>query len=64
MCAEIIYEQGPEGRDDKVIVTTIQKLGLALDTAGPRNFRERLKPVGTGCLRTKAHFKKTHVPTH
>src|ERR1700742_476066 len=27
---------------DKVIVTTIQKLGLALDEYNPRNFKERL----------------------
>ncbi len=30
---------------DKVIVTTIQKLGLALDGANPRNYQERLEPL-------------------
>jgi type I restriction enzyme R subunit len=30
---------------DKVIVTTIQKLGLALDGTYKRNFKERLKPL-------------------
>lgn len=30
---------------DKVIVTTIQKLGLALDGANQRNFKERLEPL-------------------
>jgi type I restriction enzyme R subunit len=30
---------------DKVIVTTIQKLGLALDGANKRNFKERLQPL-------------------
>lgn len=30
---------------DKVIVTTIQKLGLALDDKSERNFKERLKPL-------------------
>ena len=30
---------------DKVIVTTIQKLGLALDGAGKRNYKERLEPL-------------------
>ena len=30
---------------DKVIVTTIQKLGLALDGAYKKNFKERLKPL-------------------
>ena len=30
---------------DKVIVTTIQKLGLALDPTNNRNFKERLKPL-------------------
>jgi type I restriction enzyme R subunit len=34
-----------EDRADKVIVTTIQKLGLALDPANPRNYKERLKPL-------------------
>lgn len=32
---------------DKVIVTTIQKLGLALDGANKRNYKERLKPLST-----------------
>ena len=31
---------------DKVIVTTIQKLGLALDGGGGRNYRERLTSLG------------------
>lgn len=31
---------------DKVIVTTIQKLGLALDGTFERNYKERLKPLG------------------
>ncbi|WP_425421773.1 type I restriction endonuclease subunit R [Phaeodactylibacter xiamenensis] len=31
---------------DKVIVTTIQKLGLALDGTHKRNYMERLKPLG------------------
>ncbi|ABE49483.1 type I restriction endonuclease subunit R [Methylobacillus flagellatus] len=30
---------------DKVIVTTIQKLGLALDGANKRNYKERLEPL-------------------
>ncbi|WP_338911238.1 type I restriction endonuclease subunit R [Serratia marcescens] len=30
---------------DKVIVTTIQKLGLALDGSNKKNYRERLKPL-------------------
>ena len=30
---------------DKVIVTTIQKLGLALDGTYKRNFKERLEPL-------------------
>jgi type I restriction enzyme R subunit len=30
---------------DKVIVTTIQKLGLALDGSNKRNFKERLEPL-------------------
>ncbi len=30
---------------DKVIVTTIQKLGLALDASGPRNYQARLEPL-------------------
>ncbi|WP_291727854.1 type I restriction endonuclease subunit R [Bernardetia sp.] len=30
---------------DKVIVTTIQKLGLALDGSAKRNYKERLKPL-------------------
>lgn len=30
---------------DKVIVTTIQKLGLALDPDQKKNFKERLKPI-------------------
>ncbi len=30
---------------DKVIVTTIQKLGLALDETNKNNFKERLKPL-------------------
>lgn len=32
---------------DKVIVTTIQKLGLALDGANKKNFKERLEPLKT-----------------
>jgi type I restriction enzyme R subunit len=31
---------------DKVIVTTIQKLGLALDETNRRNYKEQLKPLG------------------
>jgi type I restriction enzyme R subunit len=34
-----------DDKADKVIVTTIQKLGLALDATGPRNYRERLAPL-------------------
>jgi type I restriction enzyme R subunit len=34
-----------DDRADKVIVTTIQKLGLALDRANTRNYRERLAPL-------------------
>jgi len=30
---------------DKVIVTTIQKLGLALDGTNKRNYKERLEPL-------------------
>jgi type I restriction enzyme, R subunit len=30
---------------DKVIVTTIQKLGLALDDSNKRNYKQRLKPL-------------------
>lgn len=30
---------------DKIIVTTIQKLGLALDAGNPGNYKERLKPL-------------------
>src|SRR5690554_4592069 len=36
-----------EDKADKVIVTTIQKLGLALDGANKRNYRERLFPLAT-----------------
>ncbi|NLK12938.1 MAG: type I restriction endonuclease subunit R, partial [Candidatus Phytoplasma sp.] len=32
---------------DKVIVTTIQKLGLALDGTNKRNYKERLEPLST-----------------
>lgn len=31
--------------DDKVIVTTIQKLGLALDDSNKRNYKKRLEPL-------------------
>ncbi len=31
--------------EDKIIVTTIQKLGLALDEKNKNNFKERLKPL-------------------
>lgn len=31
---------------DKVIVTTIQKLGLALDGTNKKNYKERLEPLG------------------
>lgn len=34
-----------DGYADKVIVTTIQKLGLALDGAHRKNYKERLKPL-------------------
>ena len=34
-----------EDKADKVIVTTIQKLGLALDGTNRRNYRERLAPL-------------------
>lgn len=34
-----------DDKADKVIVTTIQKLGLALDGANKRNYRERLAPL-------------------
>lgn len=34
-----------EGYADKVIVTTIQKLGLALDAEHPKNYKERLRPL-------------------
>ena len=34
-----------DDKSDKVIVTTIQKLGLALDVANQRNYRERLAPL-------------------
>lgn len=32
---------------DKVIVTTIQKLGLALDGSNKKNYKERLQPLST-----------------
>lgn len=32
---------------DKVIVTTIQKLGLALDSTQKKNYKERLEPLST-----------------
>jgi type I restriction enzyme R subunit len=32
---------------DKVIVTTIQKLGLALDGANKNNYKEQLKPLAS-----------------
>lgn len=31
---------------DKVIVTTIQKLGLALDSSHKKNYKKRLEPIG------------------
>ncbi len=34
-----------DDKSDKVIVTTIQKLGLALDGTTKRNFKERLEPL-------------------
>lgn len=34
-----------DDKADKVIVTTIQKLGLALDETNRRNFKERLEPL-------------------
>ena len=34
-----------ENYADKVIVCTIQKLGLALDPSNPRKYKERLKPL-------------------
>jgi type I restriction enzyme R subunit len=34
-----------EDKSDKVIVTTIQKLGLALDGANRRNYAQRLEPL-------------------
>jgi len=34
-----------DDKADKVIVTTIQKLGLALDAGNRRNYRERLAPL-------------------
>ncbi|MPS47978.1 type I restriction endonuclease subunit R [Methylobacillus sp.] len=34
-----------DNHTDKVIVTTIQKLGLALDGANKRNYKERLEPL-------------------
>ncbi|WP_313919635.1 type I restriction endonuclease subunit R [Tahibacter sp.] len=36
-----------DDKSDKVIVTTIQKLGLALDATNRRNYRERLAPLAT-----------------
>jgi len=36
-----------EDKADKVIVTTIQKLGLALDGTNRRNYRERLAPLAS-----------------
>jgi type I restriction enzyme R subunit len=36
-----------DDKADKVIVTTIQKLGLALDETSKTNFRERLAPLST-----------------
>jgi len=36
-----------EDKSDKVIVTTIQKLGLALDATNRRNYRERLAPLAS-----------------
>ena len=35
---------------DKVIVTTIQKLGLALDGTYKRNYKERLEPLRDKCM--------------
>lgn len=34
-----------DDKADKVIVTTIQKLGLALDDSNKRNYKERLEPL-------------------
>ncbi len=36
-----------DDKSDKVIVTTIQKLGLALDATNRRNYRERLAPLAS-----------------
>jgi len=36
-----------DDKSDKVIVTTIQKLGLALDGTNRRNYRERLAPLAS-----------------
>ena len=36
-----------DDKSDKVIVTTIQKLGLALDSKSARNYRERLAPLAS-----------------
>lgn len=34
-----------DDKSDKVIVTTIQKLGLALDEKNPKGYKEKLKPL-------------------
>jgi type I restriction enzyme, R subunit len=43
--AALVHRLLSEDRADKVIVTTIQKLGLALDPANARNYKERLQPL-------------------
>lgn len=41
----LVHRMLSEDYADKVIVTTIQKLGLALDPANKRNYKEQLQPL-------------------
>jgi type I restriction enzyme R subunit len=43
--AALVQRLLSDGYADKVIVTTIQKLGLALDDSNKRNYKEQLKPL-------------------
>lgn len=42
---ELVKRMLSENYADKVIVCTIQKLGLALDPDNPKNYKERLQPL-------------------
>ncbi len=43
---------------DKVIVTTIQKLGLALDGTYKKNYKERLEPLSQKRMVFRNYFMK------